>query len=117
MTEPDVIYEVKRGRGQPRLPNGPTVSKPKPPKPLTERQRAMLAFIIAYKEANQGATPTLRQMMRAVGIPSTSNAAYNLERLAARGCIEWQRGDRGGRANDIRIPGARWIGPDGVNLP
>ncbi len=98
MTEPTVVYEVKK------------------PKPLTERQRGLLLFIIAYKEANQGATPTLRQMMRAVGIPSTSNVAYNLERLNKGGFIE-RRGGGGGGALDIRIPGAQWVGPDGVNLP
>ena len=80
----------------------------KPPKPLSPRQQAILAFVVAYKEAEQGTTPTLRQIMRATGITSTSITAYNLTRLEARGYIEWIRGKR----LDIRIPGAKWVAPE-----
>lgn len=86
-------------------------NKPHPPRPLTDRQRAMLAFIIRYKAETQGHSPTIREMQRAAGITSTSLVNYNLERLARRGCIEIVR-EGAGSALDIRIPGARWIAPD-----
>lgn len=92
-----------------------TSNRPKPPKPLSDRQRVMLAFIIRYKEATQGHSPTIREMRRATGISSTSVVNYNLSRLAARGYIELVR-EGAGRALDIRVPGAKWIAPDEVEV-
>ena len=77
-------------------------------KPPTERQRAMLAYIIAYKAATQGESPTMREIGRALGGLSTSNVKYNLARLAKLGCVELARD---GRARAIRIPGAKWVAP------
>jgi excisionase family DNA binding protein len=92
VTEPTVVYEA-----------GPRTEKP-----LSERQRAILAFIVAYKEATQGHSPTIREIGQAVDISSTSLVNYYLNQLEARGYIE-----RTGNcvARDIRIPGARWIAP------
>lgn len=119
MTEPEVVYEAGRGNGW----DGRRGSKgPRTERPLSQRQRAILAFIIAYKEATQGHSPTIREIARATEITSTSVVTYNLERLATYGCIEWVRGGEGdggggGRGNDIRIPGARWVAPEGLDAP
>jgi len=80
------------------------------PRPLSARQRSMLAYIVAYKAATQGHSPTIREMMAPLGITSTSALRYSLNKLAERGCIELASGH--GEALDIRIPGARWVGPE-----
>lgn len=105
MSEPGPVYEARPGNGW----GGPrTSNKPRTEKPLSERQRTILAFIVAYKEATQGHSPTIREIGRATDISSTSIVNYNLNQLEARGYIE-----RTGNcvARDIRIPGARWIAP------
>lgn len=64
---------------------------------LSPRQAAMLAYIKAYIGDN-GWDPTLRQIMAACGITSTSVAAYNLDRLERAGYIV-----TGGGARMIRL--------------
>ena len=103
----DVSPKPKQGNGW----GGPRVSKkPKKPKPPNERQQAILAYIVRYKTENQGASPAVRQIMRGVGVPSTSCVTYSLARLADRGYIELAADGR--RALDIRIPGAKWVAPE-----
>ena len=80
------------------------------PRPLSARQRSMLAYIVAYKAATQGHSPTIREMMAPLGITSTSALRYSLNKLAERGYIELVRD--GGKTLDIRIPGAQWVGPE-----
>ncbi|MCU0510926.1 MAG: transcriptional repressor LexA [Anaerolineae bacterium] len=54
---------------------------------LSERQVRMLEFIRAYLREHSY-PPTIREIGKAVGIPSTSVVKYNLERLQEKGFIE-----------------------------
>lgn len=54
---------------------------------LSERQLRILEFIRKYIEENNY-PPTIREIGKAVGIPSTSVVKYNLERLQEKGHIE-----------------------------
>ncbi len=54
---------------------------------LSERQLRILDFIRKYIEENDY-PPTIREIGKAVGIPSTSVVKYNLERLQEKGHIE-----------------------------
>lgn len=54
---------------------------------LSDRQVRILAFIRTYLEAHNY-PPTIREIGKAVGIPSTSVVKYNLERLQEKGHIE-----------------------------
>lgn len=54
---------------------------------LSERQVRILAFIRQYL-ADHNYPPTIREIGRTVGIPSTSVVKYNLERLQDKGYIE-----------------------------
>lgn len=54
---------------------------------LSERQLRILDFIREYIEKNNY-PPTIREIGKAVGIPSTSVVKYNLERLQEKGHIE-----------------------------
>jgi SOS-response transcriptional repressor LexA len=63
------------------------------------------AFIVAYKRDSGGASPSVREIAQGVGLASTSNIKYHLDRLAADGRIIR---DAGGRARHISIPRERW---------
>jgi repressor LexA len=54
---------------------------------LSERQVHILEFIRQYLE-DHNYPPTIREIGKAVGIPSTSVVKYNLERLQEKGHIE-----------------------------
>ncbi len=56
-------------------------------KALSERQKAILAFIQKYV-GEQGRPPTIREIGGAVGITSTSVVNYNLTKLKDRGLLE-----------------------------
>jgi len=68
---------------------------------LTARQEALLRFIIRYKVESGGDSPTLREMMRGVGITSTSVVAHNLTALEKRGLIARPE-PANGRAHTLR---------------
>lgn len=76
---------------------------------LSERQVRILEFIHRYLEEHNY-PPTIREIGKAVGIPSTSVVKYNLERLQEKGHIE-RSGEvsRGLRLKDgpSLIPGMR----------
>lgn len=54
---------------------------------LSDRQVRILEFIYSYLEQHNY-PPTIREIGKAVGIPSTSVVKYNLERLQEKGYIE-----------------------------
>lgn len=56
-------------------------------KPLSERQKSILAYIHSYV-AEHGRPPTIREIGSAVGITSTSVVNYNLTRLKEMGLLE-----------------------------
>lgn len=75
---------------------------------LSDKSLRVLSAIIRYKIKHDGNSPTLRDLMRMVGISSTSVISHHLRRLELAGKIE-----RGvSSARDIVIPGAKWIPPD-----
>ena len=49
----------------------------------------VLEFIIKFKTENDGNSPTFREIMAGVGLSSTSEVKYWLERLVAQGRIEF----------------------------
>jgi SOS-response transcriptional repressor LexA len=70
----------------------------------------LLAFIIAYKRAHDGNSPTYREMMAATGLSTTSSVAYHLEKLEAEGVIE--RPQQVGNTRVIEVVGGRWSPPE-----
>lgn len=81
---------------------------------MCDIRNAMLAFIIRYKRAHDGNSPTYREIMRAVGINSTSVVAYHLDHLEAAGLIE--RPQEVGNSRVIEVVGGQWIHPAGDPL-
>jgi SOS-response transcriptional repressor LexA len=63
-------------------------------------------FIVGFKQAYNGNSPTFRQIGDAVGISSSSVVNTYLDRMVTRGMIE-----REGRFRMISIPGSRWLPP------
>ena len=64
---------------------------------------AVLDFIIAYKRANDGLSPTIREIGDACNIPSISTVAYILTALQLTGKIAVADGARG-----IKVTGGHW---------
>ena len=73
-------------------------------KPISLRQKAILAFIIRFKRDSGGDSPTIREIGRAVGITSSAVVAHHMDALEERGLIT--RPD--GKARRITIPGGKW---------
>ncbi len=84
---------------------------------LSDRQVRMLAFIRSYLEEH-AYPPTIREIGKAVGIPSTSVVKYNLERLQEKGYIE-RSGEvsRGLRLKDGPVLVSRANGDGLVEIP
>jgi len=72
-------------------------------RPRGETAQAILSFIIAYKTRHDGLSPTYRDIMRGVGISSTSVVAGYVRRLQAAGRLRRGPGGRG-----FVVPGGRW---------
>lgn len=75
----------------------------KPGKTTTAVYRA----IVRYKRANDGGSPSMRDLMAAAGVTSPSAVLYHLERLESLGLIHRP----GGAARSIHIIGAEWRSP------
>lgn len=59
--------------------------------PLTERQREILNWIVAYIARN-GFSPTVRELCLAFNFASPNGAMSHLLPLRKKGWIEWQEG-------------------------
>lgn len=70
------------------------------------RRAEIYKFIVAYKAARGGETPTVREMAR-MSSTSTSVIHFHLRGLERDGRIRLVRGD-GGRVRHIAIPGETW---------
>lgn len=71
-----------------------------------ERRDALYEFIVDYKAARGGASPTVREMARALEtVPSVIH--FHLGVLADDGRVRLVRGD-GLRMRHIAIPGEMW---------
>jgi len=74
---------------------------------LTAAQRELYDWLVDYIRRNQH-SPSIRQMMRAMNLKSPAPIQSRLERLQAKGYIDWNKG----KARTIRI-----LHPDGQGLP
>ena len=63
----------------------------------------VLAYIIQYKTANDGNSPTIREIMSGCGICSTSIVSYILRDLQDEGKLRIIDGSRG-----IMVTGGHW---------
>lgn len=72
--------------------------------PLTEVQQQLYDWLVDYIKTNQH-SPSIRQMMRAMGLKSPAPIQSRLEHLRNKGYISWTEG----RARTIRI-----LQPQGV---
>lgn len=81
------------------------------PRPMTDRQRALLRYIIRAKIENGGDSPTYDEIMHAVGITSKSIVRHNLLALERRGHIRLTRppDNRQARSCRITVTGGRWV--------
>lgn len=70
-----------------------TFSRGKRPR-LTETDRRLLAFIREHKAAHEGQAPSIRQIMAALCLSSTSVVSYNLNRLVENGYLRKGQGAR-----------------------
>jgi repressor LexA len=61
------------------------------PRPLTERQREILAWLVTFISKN-GFSPTIREMCLAFNFSSPNGAACHLDALASKGWITWNQG-------------------------
>ncbi|MBF2000537.1 MAG: repressor LexA [Synechococcales cyanobacterium C42_A2020_086] len=73
---------------------------------LTEVQQQLFDWLVDYIKQNQH-SPSIRQMMRAMGLKSPAPIQSRLEHLRAKGYIDWTEG----RARTIRI-----LRPQGVPI-
>lgn len=69
-----------------------------PMESLTEVQQQLFDWLVDYIKENQH-SPSIRQMMRAMGLKSPAPIQSRLEHLRAKGYIDWTEG----RARTIRI--------------
>ncbi len=72
------------------------------------RTQEIYDFIIDYMVSTSGLPPTIREIMTACGIGSSSDARRHLEMLEKDGLIELYRG----QARGIKVVGGQWIPPE-----
>lgn len=80
--------------------------------PCKYDRAAILKFIIDFKRAHDGIAPSMREMMKAFKIPSTSIMHYILADLETSGAITLLPFSRG-----IIVTGGQWIMPLSVFPP
>ncbi len=72
-----------------------------------DRRRAVYDFIVAYKRAHDGNSPSIRDIMRGCGYATTSAVGFHLNALERAGLIRMRRFT--GRT--IEIVGGAWQPP------
>lgn len=79
---------------------------------MMNRRDQVMEFILTYKEAHDGNSPTVREIAAGYGIPSTSNVVWWLRRLEAEG---WLRVEETGTSRRrIMVVGGKWLYVPGV---
>lgn len=68
------------------------------PEPLTEAQQELYDWLVTYIRDNQH-SPSIRQMMRAMGLKSPAPIQARLDHLRKKGWIDWDEG----KARTVRI--------------
>jgi SOS-response transcriptional repressor LexA len=72
--------------------------------PLKPKERVVFDWLVQYKSGHDGNSPSRREIADGVGIPSTSTVQYYLDRLAAKGWIDYVLE----HSRSIEIVGGRW---------
>ena len=72
---------------------------------MTTKAERILQFIIGFKRANDGNSPTLREISGACDVASTSVVRYHLGKLQRRGLIQMPKH---GQCRMISVIGGRW---------
>lgn len=72
-----------------------------------DKPKRILNYIIGYKLAHNGVSPTLQEIRDGTGLSSKSLINYYLQRLAASNLIAFTPGN----ARTIEVPGGRWLPP------
>jgi SOS-response transcriptional repressor LexA len=73
---------------------------------MCDKREKLFEFILEYKTAHDGNSPTYREMMAATGLTTTSMVAWHLEKLEAEGRIE--RPQQVGNSRVIEVVGGEW---------
>ncbi len=76
------------------------------------KPKHVYAFIIAYKSAHDGNSPTFRQIGDACGITSTSVVTFYLVFLEEQGLVKVERS---WQTRSITVVGASWTPPQPVS--
>ena len=66
-------------------------------------------FIVEYKKAHDGNSPSIREIVRGLDLSSPSIAAYHLTRLVQLNMIRLRED---GSSRTIEITGGRWLPPE-----
>lgn len=66
----------------------------------------VLAYIVEYKTAHDGISPTLREMMTALDISSTSEANRAVRELVKQGRLKLH--PRRGKNRNLMVVGGQW---------
>lgn len=61
-------------------------------KKITEFALDVFRAIDRHKEANDGVSPTVRELMATLGYRSVAPVQHHLENLRMAGCIDWDEG-------------------------
>ncbi|MCE7858403.1 MAG: hypothetical protein DYG86_01300 [Chloroflexi bacterium CFX2] len=78
------------------------MSKPTSP----TRLEKVYQYILQYKSEHDGNSPSIREIMSACRIPSSSVAKYYLDAMEARNLI--RRGGDKGKSRRIEVIGGAW---------
>ncbi len=71
---------------------------------MTDKVQGIFEFIVKYKQAHDGNSPTIREIQDACGISTTSLVHYHLGELEQAGWIEVDRF----QSRSIQVEGGRW---------
>jgi SOS-response transcriptional repressor LexA len=74
---------------------------------MSETKTAVYQAILHHKQANDGASPSIRELMTAVGAKSTASIHYHLGQLEKDGLV---RRDPN-QPRTIRVTGGQWVAP------
>lgn len=65
-------------------------------------------YIVAYKQAHDGNSPTIRQIQERCDVSSTSMVNHYLERLQQAGRVQIVDKPDGSKGRHIAVVGGRW---------
>lgn len=77
---------------------------PRPADPASPARLRMYDFIVKYKTEHDGNSPSIRKIMEASGISSSSVVYYHLQIMVGFGMIERH-------GHSINVIGGQWIPP------